>query len=91
MISKSSQFRSDFKKMLRVPRYRDFAGSMQIVVDCLLANEPLPGRFQDHSLQGSWVGCRECHLRPDLLLVYRLDDEENITLMRLGTHSELFR
>lgn len=90
-ISKSSRFKSDFKKMLRVPKYRDFTGPLQTAVDCLLANEPLPERLHDHPLQGSWAGCRECHLRTDLLLVYRVDSEENVTLMRLGTHSELFR
>jgi mRNA interferase YafQ len=90
-ISKSSQFKSDFKKMLRVPRYRDFTSSLQTVVDSLILGEPLAAKVHDHPLQGSWIGCRECHLQPDLLLVYLIESEDKVTLMRLGTHSELFR
>ncbi len=90
-ISRASQFRSDFKKMIRVPRYRGFETTLREIVECFLHEQSLPVRFQDHALKGDWIGCRECHIRPDLLLIYRVDSEDSITLLRIGTHSNLFR
>jgi mRNA interferase YafQ len=49
----------------------------------------LPERCRDHSLSGKWKAYRECHLKPDLLLVYRKPDAETLQLVRLGSHSEL--
>nr|WP_269799894.1 type II toxin-antitoxin system YafQ family toxin [Helicobacter pylori] len=46
-------------------------------------------RFKDHSLVGEYKGCRECHIKPDVLLVYRIQNNV-LTLVRLGSHSELF-
>lgn len=48
-----------------------------------------PKRLKDHALSGDWKDHRECHLKPDLLLIYRITDD-GITLVRLGSHSELF-
>jgi mRNA interferase YafQ len=75
--------------MLRNPRYRGFEQTLTEIVSLFLLGEPLPDRLHDHALVGEWTGCRECHLRPDLLLVYR-EDSDKLTLMRLGTHSDLF-
>ena len=49
----------------------------------------LPERYQDHPLAGRWIGHRECHNHPDLLLIYRKPDAETLELVRLGSHSEL--
>ena len=51
---------------------------------------PLPERNRDHALSGNWSGYRECHVRPDLLLIYEMA-EGVLRLIRLGSHSELFR
>ena len=59
----------------------------------LLIDEPLSPNRRDHNLIGRWAGARECHVRPDLLLVYEKyqDEEEKVLfLIRLGAHSELF-
>jgi mRNA interferase YafQ len=56
----------------------------------LMTDRPLPPNKQDHKLSGEWEGCRECHLKPDLLLIYEKPDEEMLRLVRLGSHSELF-
>jgi mRNA interferase YafQ len=58
----------------------------------LLANEQvLPEKYQDHALKGNWTGYRECHVKPDLLLIYKLDNNElTLTLVRTGSHSDLF-
>ena len=60
------------------------------VLALLLADEPLPQKFRDHSLTGEYADCRECHLKPDLLLIYRRVEGNTLELTRLGSHSELF-
>ena len=58
----------------------------------LLANgETLPIQYRDHNLTGNYIGCRECHISPDWLLIYEVDNNELILyLLRTGTHSDLF-
>jgi len=56
----------------------------------LLSDEVLPDSNRDHSLGGDWAGYRECHIKPNLLLIYRKPDASTLRLARLGTHSELF-
>jgi mRNA interferase YafQ len=55
----------------------------------LVRDLPLPDRFRDHSLSGYWNDHRDCHLRPDLVLIYRKPDSKTLQLVRLGSHSEL--
>lgn len=61
------------------------------VIDILVANEPLPDKYRDHNLSGNYKGFRECHINPDWLLIYRTDNDVlTLTLIRTGTHSNLF-
>lgn len=61
------------------------------VIDILVANEPLPDKYRDHNLSGNYKGFRECHINPDWLLIYRTDNDVlTLTLIRTGTHSDLF-
>jgi mRNA interferase YafQ len=50
---------------------------------------PLPKRCFDHALSGQWNDCRDCHVRPDLILIYRKPNQQTLELIRLGSHSEL--
>jgi mRNA interferase YafQ len=59
------------------------------VVDMLAADKPLPRRNFDHPLTGEWNDHRDCHVRPDLVLIYRKPDDTSLELVRLGSHSEL--
>ena len=59
------------------------------MIDYLVQKIELPEEYQDHPLIGNYLGSRECHLEPDWLLIYRIEDEVLI-LIRLGTHSDLF-
>jgi mRNA interferase YafQ len=59
------------------------------VVDLLAADEMLPSHYNDHALTGNWVGYRDCHIRFDLVLIYRKPDGETLELAHLGSHSEL--
>ena len=60
------------------------------VLVALATDQPLDVRYRDHDLSGDWAGYRECHIKPDLLLIYRKSDADTLRLARLGSHSELF-
>lgn len=61
------------------------------VVTILLQGKPLPEKYKDHNLTGNWVRHRECHITPDWLLIYLINDNTlTLTLTRTGTHSKLF-
>jgi mRNA interferase YafQ len=52
-------------------------------------DQPLEERFHDHALSNNWQGYRDCHIRPDLILIYAKPDDENLERVRLGSHAEL--
>ena len=66
------------------------AAKLDAVLAQLMNDEPLPVRYRPHRLSGEWKGFCECHIEPDWLLIYDLDDPEVISLHRTGTHSDLF-
>ena len=81
-------FRKDYKKAKkrRLPLEK-----LKEVVDLLAMGQPLPERNRDHALTGDWVGHRECHIQPDWLLIYRVEEDVLVlTMTRTGTHSEQF-
>lgn len=84
-----NSFRKDYKRAKK--RGCDMS-KLADVIRMLSARTPLPARFQDHQLKGKeFKGCRECHIEPDWLLVYRVIDAELILeLLYTGTHSDLF-
>jgi mRNA interferase YafQ len=82
----TSQFKRDFKKRARE---KDLNALLSSVIDLVIEGDSLPAKFRDHPLKGGYSGCRECHLKPDLLLIYARGPEE-LRLIRLGSHSELF-
>ncbi len=89
----SRKFKQDFKRGVR-GKYRDViaypSGELWEVVDALADNIQLPAAYRDHSLHGTLEGKRECHIRPDLLLVYTYINDDLLILERLGSHSEIF-
>jgi mRNA interferase YafQ len=90
-IERSSAFKRDYKRAKATPRHRkDLDSLLSTVVALLLSDRVLPVNKRDHALGGDWMGYRECHLKPDLLLVYRRPDAGTVRLARLGSHSELF-
>lgn len=89
-IERSTKFKKDYKRELK-GRYRDILESeLKAVLIALMKDESLDIRYRDHDLSGNWAGYRECHIKPDLLLIYRKLDGDIIKLARLGSHSELF-
>jgi mRNA interferase YafQ len=90
-IERSSAFKRDYKRVKTAPRHSKDADSLvSTLVALLLVDEPLPANYRDHALSGEWSGYRECHVKPDLLLIYRKPDPETLRLARLGSHSDLF-
>lgn len=91
-IEYSNAFKKDFKLVKRQPRHaRDVDGLLEVVLAYLLVDHELPEKFQDHPLIGVWNGYRDCHLKPDLVLIYRQTDDNILRLARLGTHQHLFK
>ncbi len=81
-------FKKDFK---RIEKRGYPIEEFEYVVGLLQNGEKLPLKYRDHSLTGNYVGYRECHIRPDWLLVYAVQEDVLIlTLSRTGTHSDLF-
>ncbi|WP_462319947.1 type II toxin-antitoxin system YafQ family toxin [Halochromatium sp.] len=89
-IKRSSAFKRDYKRERNGPSRAVPDGVLEAVLLALATDQPLAPRYRDHDLTGNWSGYRECHLKPDLLLVYKKPDHETLRLARLGSHSELF-
>jgi len=83
---------SKFQKDIKRAEKRGYNLSLLAeVVSLLVKGEPLPEKYLDHPLKGNYKDCRECHITPDWLLVYRKkDDTLFLYLTRTGTHSDLF-
>lgn len=83
-----SSFKKDYKRVIK----RGYnVKLMEDVINKLARQEHLPEKNRDHALSGDYIGLRECHITPDWLLIYEINNEELILfLTRTGTHSDLF-
>ena len=88
-IRRTNQFKRDYKRERSGRHGRRLDDLLLEAVDMLVADQSLPRRFFDHPLSGEWSDHRDCHIRPDLVLIYRKPDDESLELVRLGSHSEL--
>jgi len=86
-VFRTSRFKRDWKRCVKSPDLD--LGALADVVRRLARREPLDQRLRDHALTGRWRGHRECHIRPDWLLIYLIAEDE-LRLVRTGTHAELF-
>ncbi len=88
-IERTAQFKRDYKRESK-GRHRDVLDSLLMeVLMHLVHRKRLQIKYRDHALAGPWEDHRDCHLRPDLVLIYRLPDNDTLQLVRLGSHSEL--
>ncbi|MCD6011243.1 MAG: type toxin-antitoxin system mRNA interferase toxin, RelE/StbE family [Flavipsychrobacter sp.] len=84
----SNQFGKDYRKCLK--RNLDIALLDEVII-AISDNKTLPPKFKLHKLAGAYKNCWECHIRPDWLLIWKVDEKEKIIqLVRTGTHSDLF-
>ena len=85
-ITFSKQFKKDFKKI-----NKDDKIILKNIVDKLANDETLEAKYKDHAIKGNYIGFRECHIKPDLLLIYRKrDDILELYLASLGNHNNIF-
>jgi mRNA interferase YafQ len=89
-IERATAFKRDYRRVRAVSRYRDLDKRLVAVLDLLVDDRPLPPLNRDHALSGNWSGYRDCHLWPDLLLIYAKSSPDLLQLVRLGSHSDLF-
>ena len=84
----TNQFKKDYKLALK--RHLD-VDLLDNIIRTLSRGEPLPEKNRDHAFTGDWIGHRECHIQPDWLLIYRIEDDVLVlTFARTGNHSDLF-
>ena len=86
------KYQNSFKKDFKLAKKRGYdIRKLEGVITLLANREPLPLANRDHNLIGDYEGCRECHITPDWLLIYEVNESELILyLIRTGTHSDLF-
>ena len=86
-IFRTNSFKSDFKKLNNSEKE-----IFEEVVTKLANGDNLEEKYKDHSLKGSWNGCRECHLKPDLLLIYKINNDIlELALLKVGSHATIFK
>lgn len=88
-IEQTTQFKRDYKREMK-GQYRDVLNTIFVDILKLLAQDkPLPEKHRDHALSNNWSDHRDCHVKPDLILIYRRTDPDILQLVRFGSHSEL--
>lgn len=90
-IDRASAFKRDYRREAKGRHQATLDDALKHVLVALATDQPLDARYRDHDLSGDWAGYRECHVKPDLLLIYRKSDGDTLRLARIGSHSELFR
>lgn len=88
-IRRTGAFKRDYKRERKGRHGRTLDVDLVDIVRRLAADLPLEERHRDHALVGDWKDHRDCHIRPDLILIYRKPDDAMLDLVRLGSHSEL--
>ena len=88
-IERTTSFKKDFKLAQKQGMDID---ALKVVINCLAEGKPLDEQYHDHELHGKYTGYRECHIESDWLLIYKHEDDVlALSLVRLGTHSRLFK
>jgi mRNA interferase YafQ len=88
-IKQTAAFKRDLKREAKGPHKEFLARYFVQLVQALANDEPLGTHHRDHPLAGEWKDHRDCHVRPDLVLIYRKPDSSTLQLVRLGSHAEL--
>ena len=86
---RTTQFKRDYKRESKGRHRVALDAALGPVIDALANDRPLDARHRDHRLAGEWADHRDCHVKPDLVLIYQKPDDETLLLVRLGSHAEL--
>lgn len=91
LIKRTKDFEKSFSKLKRSGVKKKVLEDIERIIDVISRGEQLSLHYLDHKLQGNFTGYRECHIRPDLLLIYKLLDKQLVlVLVDIGSHSNLF-
>ena len=88
-IEWTTQFKRDYKRESKGQHRATLDADLFPVVDALTNDRLLEPRYRDHALTGEWKDHRDCHIKPDLVLIYQKTDDKVLRLVRIGSHSEL--
>jgi mRNA interferase YafQ len=88
-INQTGQFKRDLKREAKGMHRALLAKEFTPIIKLLASDETLPEKYRDHALSGDWKDHRDCHIKPDLVLIYSKPDAVQLSLVRLGSHSEL--
>ena len=89
-IERSTAFKRDYKREVKGRHRATLDADLMPVLAALADDKPLEPRQRDHDLSGDWAGYRDCHIKPDLVLIYRKSGANTLRLAPLGSHSEVF-
>ena len=89
-ISRTEKFKKDYKREAKGEHRTTLDADLLAAISHLATDQTLPEKFHDHPLAGEYTNHCECHLKPDLLLIYKKPDDHTLRLVRVGSHSELF-
>jgi mRNA interferase YafQ len=89
VVKYTGRFRRDYKREKSGRHRRSLDAELLATVSMLAEDVALPRRYFDHQLTGEWNDHRDCHIRPDLVLIYRKPDDGTLELVRIGSHAEL--
>jgi mRNA interferase YafQ len=89
-IDRSTRFKRDYKRESKGQYLTTLDADLLTIIVALAEDALLEPRHRDHELRGDWIGYRDCHIKPDLVLIYKKEGHDVLKLARLGSHSELF-
>lgn len=88
-IEQTTQFKRDYKRKAKGQHRATLDVELMPIVKALACGHPLEPKHRDHALTGNWKDHRDCHVKADLVLIYRNPSDEVLQLVRLGSHGEL--
>ena len=88
-IEPTGQFKRDFKREAKGPHRQTLQVDLTDIITALANDLPLTDKHRDHALTGEWKDHRDCHVKPDKVLIYRKRGADVLQLVRIGSHSEL--
>lgn len=88
-IDRTNQFKRDYKRELKGQDRATLEADLVEILKVLVSDVPLAKRHHDHALTGDWKDYRDCHIKPDLVLIYRKPNDESLHLVRIRSYSEL--
>jgi len=88
-IERTGQFKRDYRREAKGLHKATLEADFLAILLDLAQDQSLPEKNRDHALTGEWKEFRDCHIKPDLVLIYRKPDTDRLELVRLGSHSEL--